>query len=158
MHDTMARLMFADQLDYLPDDILQKVDRASMATGLEARVPLLDHRVVEFSWRLPAHLRTRRGLGKLLLRAVLSRHVPSALVERPKQGFSPPVSLWLRGPLRDWAESLLSEQTLRELPMIDRRNGRDIWKAHLDGRVDAGQALWNVLMLADWRRHFSAMT
>lgn len=156
MHDALTRLMFADQLDYLPDDILHKVDRASMAFGLETRVPLLDHRVVEFSWRLPSSLRATQHHGKLLLRQVLDRHVPASLLNRPKQGFSPPISIWLRGPLRDWAESLLSESALRDLPMLNSNNVRALWDAHGKQRMDAGQALWNVLMLADWRRRFSA--
>lgn len=154
---TLHRLMFADQLDYLPDDILHKVDRATMASSLESRAPLLDHRVVEYAWKLPLQLKAHHGRGKLLLREILNRYVPPALVDRPKQGFSPPVSIWLRGPLREWAQSLLSVESLSELPMVDGRSVRKIWHSHLDGRIDAGQALWNVVMLADWRRHFGAV-
>jgi asparagine synthase (glutamine-hydrolysing) len=156
MHDALRRLMYGDQLDYLPDDILHKVDRASMAHGLEARVPLLDHRVVEFSWRLPNPMLVDHGYGKQLLRRVLERYVPRAMIDRPKQGFAPPMDAWLRGPLRGWAESLLSHASLRELPMLDANGIRSLWHAHLDRRMDAGMALWSVLMLADWRQRFQA--
>lgn len=154
--DTLRRLMYGDQLDYLPDDILHKVDRASMASSLEARVPLLDHRVVEFSWHLSNKMLVNHGQGKYLLRSVLERYVPRALTDRPKQGFSPPMGAWLRGPLRDWAESLLSHASLRELPMLDEGFVRMLWCSHLDQSTDASIALWNVLMLADWRQRFQA--
>ncbi|HET6435315.1 MAG TPA: asparagine synthase (glutamine-hydrolyzing) [Xanthomonadaceae bacterium] len=156
LDDTLRRLMYADQLDYLPDDILHKVDRAAMAYALETRVPLLDHRVVEYSWRLPTASLVAHGQGKQPLRAILDRHVPRALVERPKQGFAPPIGHWLRGPLCDWAESLLSTASLRELPLLDAGGVRAAWADHLRGRIDAGGALWNVLMLADWRQRFGA--
>jgi asparagine synthase (glutamine-hydrolysing) len=149
--------MYADQLDYLPDDILHKVDRASMAYSLEARVPLLDHRVVEYSWRLPTAMLVHQRQGKQPLRRILDRYVPRALIERPKQGFAPPMGAWLRGPLREWAEPLLAPASLRELPLLDAEGVRAIWRAHLDGRMDAGLSLWSVLMLADWRRRFGAV-
>jgi asparagine synthase (glutamine-hydrolysing) len=140
----------------LVNDILHKVDRASMAYSLETRVPLLDHRVVEFSWRLAPALLTRHGRGKLILRRVLERYVPSALFERPKQGFAPPMDTWLRGPLREWAESRLEEKSLRELPMLDSKAVRALWRAHCQKHMNAAYALWNVLMLADWRERFKA--
>ncbi len=158
VRDTLRRLMYADQLDYLPDDILHKVDRASMAYALEARVPLLDHRVVEYSWRLPTAMLVHDGKGKQPLRRILDRYVPRELVERPKQGFAPPMGAWLRGPLREWAESLLAPASLRELPLLDVEGVNSVWRAHLDRRMDAGLSLWSVLMLADWRRRFSAMS
>jgi asparagine synthase (glutamine-hydrolysing) len=158
VRDTLRRLMYADQLDYLPDDILHKVDRASMVYALETRVPLLDHRVVELAWQLPTAMLVDQGQGKQPLRHILDSFVPRALVDRPKQGFAPPMGLWLRGPLRDWAEALLTPDSLRELPMLDAGGVRTVWKAHLAGRMDAGIALWSVLMLADWRRRFAAVS
>ena len=158
VQDTLRRLMYADQLDYLPDDILHKVDRASMAYALEARVPLLDHRVVELSWRLPTAMLVDGGQGKQPLRRLLERHVPRELVDRPKQGFAPPMGAWLRGPLREWAESLLAPDQLRELPLLDAQGVRSVWRAHQERRMDAGISLWSVLMLADWRRRFGAVS
>lgn len=152
----LRRLMFADQVDYLPADILCKVDRAAMAYGLETRIPLLDHRIVELSWRFPSAAIVNRYRGKLPLRRLLDRHVPRALIDRPKQGFAPPMDAWLRDPLREWAEAQLAEASLRELPMLDARAVRSIWKAHCDGRMNAAYVLWNVLMLADWRQRFGA--
>lgn len=153
-HNTLRKLMFGDQIDYLPNDILLKVDRSAMAYSLETRVPLLDHRVVEFSWRLAAPLLADRRQGKLLLRRVLERYVPRSLFDRPKQGFAPPMDTWLRGPLREWADSSLAAGSLRELPMLDVKAVRSLWDAHCSGRMNASYALWNVLMLADWRTRF----
>ena len=142
-----------DQLTYLPEDILTKVDRASMAVGLEVRVPLLDHRVVEFAWSLPEAWNLAEAGGKRLLRRVLYRHVPRALIERPKQGFSPPTGEWMKGPLRDWAEDLLSPAALDQAGLAAGPI-RERWHAHLSGRADELYHLWTVLMDQAWRRRW----
>ena len=151
----LERMQFLDLVTYLPDDILTKVDRASMAVSLEARVPLLDHRVVEFGWRLPRTAKIRNGPSRWLLRQVLYRHVPPALVERPKMGFGIPLADWLRGPLRGWAEALLNEQRLRDAGLVDAARVRQVWQDHLDGRSNAENLLWGVLMLEAWRERWT---
>ena len=148
--DPIARMLLWDQNAYLPDDHLVRVDRASMSTALEVRTPLLDHRVVEFSWRLPTQMKLNNGVSKWILRQVLFRHVPRGLIERPKMGFSVPIEQWLRGALRDWAEDLLSHERLTRDGIFHPRVVRDVWKRHLSGATDAHHELWAVLMFQAW--------
>jgi asparagine synthase (glutamine-hydrolysing) len=150
----LPQMQLMDLLTYLPDDILTKVDRASMAVALEARVPLLDHRVVEFAWRLPQSAKIRRSGTKWLLRQVLDRHVPKHLIDRPKMGFGIPLGEWLRGPLRDWAETFLNERRLREASLLDVERVRQYWRDHLDGRHNWQYLIWDVLMLETWRERW----
>jgi asparagine synthase (glutamine-hydrolysing) len=152
-HDVAERMMLLDQLGYLPDDILVKVDRASMAVSLEAREPLLDHRLVEFAWTLPLDMKLEPMAGKKILRALLARDLPPTLFERRKMGFGLPVGEWLRGPLRGWAESLLNEHRLREEGLIDPKPVLAAWREHLAGR-DRQPLLWTVLMLEAWLRRW----
>jgi asparagine synthase (glutamine-hydrolysing) len=153
--DLLDRMMLADQLVYLPDDLLAKVDRASMAVSLEVRAPLLDHRLVEFSWRLPRTLKLRDGVGKWILRQVLYRRVPRDLVERPKMGFSVPIDRWLRGPLKQWADDLLAPDELRRTGLLNPSAIREAWQGLQLGR-SAGAALWAVIMFQAWRARWQA--
>ncbi|MDF3034203.1 MAG: asparagine synthase, glutamine-hydrolyzing [Alphaproteobacteria bacterium] len=149
--DFISKMQAFDTLTYLPDDILTKVDRASMGVGLEARVPLLDHRVVEWAWSQPQSFKIHGKTSKWLLRQLLEKHVPKALIDRPKAGFALPVDLWLRGPLRDWAEDLLSPATLKDT--FDPKPIRHLWTNHLKGRADHKEPLWTILMFEAWRRY-----
>jgi asparagine synthase (glutamine-hydrolysing) len=151
-NDELSWMQYADSVTYLPDDILAKVDRASMAVSLEARVPLLDHRVAAFAWRLPARLKMHGGQGKWLLRQVLYKYVPKELVERPKMGFGVPIDAWLRGPLKGWAADLLDPTAMTKCGFLDPAPVQERWAEHQSGKRNWQHFLWNVLMFEAWLR------
>jgi asparagine synthase (glutamine-hydrolysing) len=156
LNQFVDQMMLLDTLTYLPDDILVKVDRASMAVALEVRAPLLDHRVLEFAWRLPLTLKLQGGRGKVVLRTLLSRYVPQELFERPKTGFGVPLHQWLRGPLREWAEELLDERRLVREGYFEARRVSHVWQALVNGQSEwpsGSGLLWNILMFQAWLEH-----
>ena len=148
--DFRQQMMVLDTVSYLPDDILAKVDRATMAVGLEARVPYLDHRIVEFAARLPFQLKINRGTSKWILRQLLYQYAPKKLIERPKKGFSLPIGRWLRGPLHEWAEELLMEGRLKREGFFEPGAVRKLWDAHLSGQRDVEPLIWSILMFQAW--------
>jgi asparagine synthase (glutamine-hydrolysing) len=143
-------MMYLDTITYLPDDILTKVDRATMAVSLEARVPLLDHELVEHAWRMPQHMKIRNGEGKWALKQIVHRYVPEKLMKRPKMGFSIPIGKWLRGPLRTWAEELLHRDRLEAEGFLNPLNVQRMLQTHLSGRGQMENQLWNLLMFQSW--------
>ncbi|MBS1188454.1 MAG: asparagine synthetase [Rhodocyclaceae bacterium] len=149
-HGLLNTMLYLDYVSYLPDDILVKVDRAGMAASLETRMPFLDHRLIEFAWRLPPSMKLSGGTGKWLLRRLLARHIPAKLFERPKMGFGIPLGQWLCGPLREWAESLLDPRRLRQEGYFDGAAVRAYWESHLAGRANWQYLLWDVLMFQAW--------
>lgn len=150
LKNPIEQMMLLDQISYLPDDILVKVDRAGMAVSLEGRVPFLDHRVVEFAWQLPLEYKLREGQTKWCLRQVLYKHVPKSLIERPKMGFGVPIDSWLRGPLREWASDLLDPATLKQQGFFDEVAVQQMWVEHLSGRLNWQYHLWDILMFQAW--------
>jgi asparagine synthase (glutamine-hydrolysing) len=145
-------MMYCDATSYLPDDILCKVDRASMAVGLEAHAPYLDHRVAALAARIPLPMKIRGNRGKLILKKLLFREAPPQLFDRPKSGFTIPVGEWIKGPLRDWAEDLLEPAAMRSEGWFDAGAIKHRWRDHLSGKQDATPALWAVLMFQAWLR------
>jgi len=148
--DLIHQMMAQDSVTYLPGDILVKVDRATMANSLESRVPFLDHRIVEFAWKLPLELKLRNNQSKWILREVLKKHIPEKLFDRPKMGFGIPLGAWLRGPLREWAEGLLSPAKIGEFGYLEQEYVSGLWSDHLSGRRNFQHGLWNILMLQAW--------
>jgi asparagine synthase (glutamine-hydrolysing) len=154
--DFTSRMQIMDMLTFLPDDIMTKVDRCSMAVSLEAREPLLDHNLVEFVWSLPPAAKRGDGRPKALLRAMLGRYMPRHLIERPKRGFLIPLGEWLSGPLRGWAEELLSPGSLAKDGLFDVDRVRTVWRRHLSGAETNATGLWNVLMIRAWSERWLA--
>jgi len=148
--DPIQGMMHLDFVTFLTDDILVKVDRASMSVSLEVRCPLLDTRLVEFAWSLPLPMRLNGNRGKIVFRNLLERYVPPELTERPKMGFAVPVSDWMKGPLRDWVEHLLNETRLREQGLLVPKTVHRIWQQHLSGWQDHDTLLWSLLMFQAW--------
>ncbi len=152
----LRRMMLTDAGAYLPDDILVKVDRATMHVGLESRSPLLDHRIMEFAMSLPDQMLVRNGVTKWILRDILYRHVPQPLIDRPKKGFAVPIAEWLRGPLREWAEHHLNEKSISDAGYLDARVVQRTWQEHLVGGCNRASQLWNVLMFQAWMERSTA--
>lgn len=148
--DDVQKMMFLDTITYLPDDILTKVDRAAMAVSLETRVPFLDHRIIEYAWKMPQVYKMKDGVTKLALREVLYKYIPKKLIERPKMGFGIPLDQWLRGPLKLWVEDLISEEKIRKEGLLNYDLIRDKWNAHLTGKRNWAYHIWDIVMFQAW--------
>ena len=146
----IERMSYKDTMGYLPDDILTKVDRASMSIGLENRVPLLDHRIVEFTWKLPLSIRMEHGKRKILLKKILSKSIPKKLINRPKSGFGIPLDAWLRGYLKEWAEDMLNKDSLKNDEFLNSKKIQTLWKQHQSKRYNHQSQLWAILMFQSW--------
>jgi asparagine synthase (glutamine-hydrolysing) len=148
----LENIMYWDLTTYLPNQVLTKVDRASMAASLECRLPFLDPRLVALAWKIPSRLKIRNGQGKWILRKVVHRYVPHTLLDRPKQGFTVPIGAWLHGPLRDWANDLLSETSIRSTGLLSAKQVARLWTSFVNGSNANPNALWSILMLQAWAR------
>ena len=148
--DLVSPLMYQDCISYLPDDILTKVDRAAMFTSLETRVPFLDHNVVSLSWQLPMNMKIRNGQTKWALRQILYRYVPKNLIDRPKSGFEIPLSLWLKGPLKEWAQDLLNKSRIDQEGIFNSEMIEKTWNEHISGEYNWSSKLWSILMFQCW--------
>ena len=148
--EPISKMMAIDSLTYLPDDILCKVDRAAMASSLETRAPFLDHKVIEAALKIPSEFKIQQGIGKIPLRKILAKYLPTKLIDRPKAGFAIPIGDWLRGPLKEWAEELLDPRTLNAQGFLDVDIIQNTWKEHLSGKKDFTSKLWAVLMFQSW--------
>ena len=148
--DSQQQMMVLDSLTYLPDNILVKIDRAAMASSLETRVPFLDHKLIEYVWKIPQSLKLNNGQGKWILKKILNQYVPNDLTDRPKMGFGVPIETWLRGPLKEWAEDLLNEERLKQEGYFDPKVVRDKWNEHITGKRNWKSSLWGILMFQSW--------
>ena len=152
--DSVSRMMAFDTLNYLPNDILTKVDRASMSVGLETRAPLLDHNILEFAWRIPLDFKIRKEKNKItskwIIRKILNKYIPSELIDRPKAGFGVPIGSWLRGPLKAWAEDEISYELIERQSFLNPKIIHKLWSEHQSGNFDHSNKLWPILMWQSW--------
>ena len=148
--DSVSRMLYWDALTYLPDDILVKVDRASMAYSLETRAPFLDKRVAEIAWRIPTKLKVNGGQGKLILKKLLCKYLPRDYIYKPKRGFAVPMQDWLRGPLKEWSEDFLLSKDIKDQNYFEANKIKKIWEDHLNNKVDNSRILWPILMIQSW--------